>query len=1143
MSVGAYQPFDTLVDILYRRAQQHPEALAYRFLPTGELAEPAVTRSYGELAERARAIGARLQAEARPGDRVLLLYPPGLDYLEGFFGCLSAGVVPVPAYPPDLSRIERSMPRLSAILSDCQCQLVLTTRALHAVAESLFPLSPQLAALRWLATDDLPAVAAGDWRAPAIRADDLAFLQYTSGSTGDPKGVMLTHRNLLANLRLMQEVVQLGAELNMVLWLPPYHDMGLIGGLLQTLYTGGRCTFFSPLDFLARPVRWLRAISHYRANISPAPNFAFELCARKVREADKVGLDLRSWIIAPNGAEPIRAETLERFQDAFQSCGFVPQAHAPGYGLAEATLVVSAAMRGSGMRATVFDEAALSRGRAEVAPVGRRLVSCGAVRGGQRVLIVDPQTRSALGEDAVGEIWIQGDCVATGYWDKPAVNAEIFGARLADSGEGPWLRSGDLGFLHAGELYIAGRRKDLLILRGRNHYPQDLEVTAERAQAGIRPGCVAAFAIERAGEESLGLAAELDGRARPAVDAVVAALCEAMAAAHDVAVAAIWLVAPGGLPKTSSGKLQRYACRELAESGALDVLHHWERPRLPPAAAQDDEPAEGGGRTGDGAPSGPPVPRPASPVLREPAAAAAAADPDEAELRQLLIDWLVRELKVPPATLSASAQFGQLGVDSVAAVSLLNALEQRLGRKLSTSLIWNHPTVGELARYLAASAGAEPSALQLDVQPVAPRAEYPLSFTEEYLLTLIEHQPRQEAYNLFVPLRIVGPLDAAALEAAWGALIQRQDNLRTAFLRRDGTPVRRVLDAVPFHLEQEDLSALPADSRDAAVLRACAALRHVHFDLARPPLLSVRLIRLAAEESLVLISISHLVSDAWGLGVMRRELEALYQAALGGEARPLPALTLRAADFAVATEAAFRELRARGRAAFPPYPAEDFRFPYDYPLPPSPSIEGRFRIFPIDEAMTARLESAGQAHGFSPAMACLVAFQSALHRLTRREQVMFAVVQGNRRVQAMRDVVAHVVYSEMFCGDVRGAPPYLSLLDQARRFTLEERIPQQIRTLLAAPPAMRILFNFQNFAAADRGAPSRFTLARELNVFPYLFDSYDLLLQIFPMGTSLFCNAVYRSEVIRAETIESIIKLFGQALTELATDPRSRFAL
>lgn len=1109
MSVSGREHFVTLIDLLQHRAQRQPEALAYRFLPSGDIAESPLTRTYGELAERAGLIGARLAAEAQPGDNVLVLYPPGLDYLEGFFGCLAGGVVAVPAYPPDLTRIERSMPRLTSILSDCRCRIILTTRALYAVAESLFALYPQLAALRWLTTDDLPTGAAAGWRAPETHADDLAFLQYTSGSTGDPKGVMLTHRNLLDNLQLMQQVVQQGADLNMVLWLPPYHDMGLIGGLLQTLYTGGRCTFFSPLDFLARPARWLRAISHYRANISPAPNFAFELCARKVSAEDKVGLDLRSWVIAPNGAEPIRAETLERFSDAFGRCGFAASAHSPGYGLAEATLVVTARPLGSGMRAVAFDPAALAQGRAQVSAAGRRLVSCGSVRGQQRVRVVDPGTRRPLEDGAVGELWIQGPSVAPGYWNKPEVNAEIFGARLADSGEGPFLRSGDLGFFHEGELYIAGRRKDLLILRGRNQYPQDIELTVERAHPGIRPGCVAAFAIERRGEESLGLLAELDPRANPPVDAVVAAVCEAVAAAHDVAVSALWLVAPGSIAKTSSGKLQRAACRELAERGALDTRHHW-------------EPSQ--------------VPAPAPPTTE-------AADPAAAALQQFLTEWLARELKVPPAAITASTQLAQLGVDSVASVSLMHALEQRLGRKLSTSLAFSHPTVGELARHLCQPAAAESSPLQIDVKPILGREEYPLSFTEGYLFELIERQPRQEAYNLFLPLRVAGPLDAEALAAAWAALLQRHDNLRTAFSRRDGRLVRRVLAAVPFALEQVELSSLSAESRDAAVRRACAELRHRHFDLAKPPLLAVRLLRLAAQESLVLISISHLVTDAWGLGVMRRDLDALYEAACSGGVASLPALTLRAADFAVATEAAFRELLAVGQAAFPPYPAEDFRFPYDHPLPPSPSIEGKFRIFPVDEAATARLQRTGQAHGFSLSMACLVAFQGALHRLTQKEQVMFAVVQGNRRLQALREVVAHVVYSEMFCGDVRGAPSYLSLLGHARQFTLQERIPQQLRTLLAAPPAMRILFNFHNFAAGERGTASRFTLARELNIFPYLWDSYDLLLQIFPLGTSIFCNAVYRSEVIEATTIEAVVKLFCQSLEELAGDPASAFTI
>ncbi|HET9212138.1 MAG TPA: proline iminopeptidase-family hydrolase, partial [Thermoanaerobaculia bacterium] len=451
----------TLIDLLRARAGEKGGAPLYTFLADGEAEE--ATLSYGGLDRRARAIGARLQQAGAAGERALLLYPPGLDFIAAFFGCLYAGAVAVPAYPP---RAGRTQPRLRAIAGDARPRLVLTTAAIAAKAAELSEQIPELAGAEWIATESLDSSAAERWTPPSLGPGTLAFLQYTSGSTAAPKGVMVTHANLLHNERLIGAAFGMDEESVVVGWLPLYHDMGLIGNVLQPLHAGGRCVLMSPVAFLQRPMRWLEAVSRYRGTVSGGPNFAYELCLRKAAPEALSRLDLSSWRVAYNGAEPVRASTLERFAEAFAPCGFRAEALYPCYGLAEATLFVTG---GHGAR------------------VEKERVSCGSAW--QRIVTVDPETGEERPE---GEVWISGPSVARGYWENEEATARDFHAFLP-TGEGPFLRTGDLGFLSGGELYVTGRLKDLIILRGRNHYPQDVELTAERSHPDLHPGGGAAF--------------------------------------------------------------------------------------------------------------------------------------------------------------------------------------------------------------------------------------------------------------------------------------------------------------------------------------------------------------------------------------------------------------------------------------------------------------------------------------------------------------------------------------------------------------------------------------------------------------------------------------------------------------------------
>lgn len=573
--------FKTLVDLLQNRAIQNYGQVGYSFLIDGET--ETVNLTYRQLEQRSRAIAAYLQSVCPQGEVALLLYQPGLEYITAFFGCLYAGVIAVPAYPP---RPNRSLERIQTIIRDSKAKIALTTKSIISSLEPCTSEAPELDNLGWLATDQIPENFAEKWLEPHINEDTLAFLQYTSGSTATPKGVMITHKNLLHNSGLIHQYFGHSPQSKAVIWLPPYHDMGLIGGILQPLYGGFPVILMSPLMFLQSPVRWLQAISQYQATTSGGPNFAYDLCVRKIKPEQIQTLDLSSWEVAFNGAEPISSKVLESFSNTFAVCGFRQKAFYPCYGMAEATLIISGGNKLSLPVETKVSAKALEKNQVVLVypkEGTKTLVGCGQSLPDQQIQIVHPEKLTLCAEGEVGEIWVSGPSIARGYWHKPEETKQTFAAYLAKAPrKEPFMRTGDLGFLEAGELFVTGRLKDVIIINGRNHYPQDIEWTVEQSHHLIRPSCTASFSVEVEGEERLIVVAEVERNFRqflrgsqnltPNSQELVKSIQRFVSRNHDLQIYQILLLKPGAIPKTSSGKVQRYACREGFLAGTLKIF-------------------------------------------------------------------------------------------------------------------------------------------------------------------------------------------------------------------------------------------------------------------------------------------------------------------------------------------------------------------------------------------------------------------------------------------------------------------------------------------------------------------------------------------------------------------------------------------
>ena len=1017
--MDAFELPRTLVQSLQQRAAQTPDQVALRFL--AESAEHSVVLSYRDLDQRARTIAAALQANAGLGERAVLLFPSGPDYVAAFFGCLYAGVIAVPAYPPESTR-RHHQERLLSIISDAEPRLLLTIASL---SEGLAQIEN---APTVLSVDTLEAQQADQWVEPDLKADDIAFLQYTSGSTALPKGVQVSHGNLVANELLIRR--GFGIDLNpddvIVSWLPLYHDMGLIGGLLQPIFSGVPCVLMSPAYFLGRPLRWLEAISEYGGTISGGPDFAYRLCSERVSESALERLDLSRWRVAYSGSEPIRLDTLERFAEKFAACGFTPNNFFASYGLAEATLFVAGGSRGRGIPALRVDEQALAANRAEPGQ-GPAIMSCGTSQPDHAVLIADPHTLTELPDQCVGELWAAGPSIAHGYWRNPEASAKTFVQHAGRT----WLRTGDLGFIRDGEVYITGRLKDLLIVRGHNLYPQDIEQTIEREVEVVRKGRVAAFAVNDQGLEGIGIAAEISRSVQKILppEALIKAIRQAVAEACQQAPSVVVLLNPGALPKTSSGKVQRAACALRHADGSLDSY------------------AQFPGQQG-----------PASEVALE------------SDLQQQIAAIWCEQLQL--AQVAGDDHFFLLGGNSITATQVVARLRESLGLELNLRLLFEAPT---LAAFAAAVAHLQQDGgvAQGAIHALSRQEDLPQSLAQNRLWITWQLDPHSSAYTIPGALHLRGELDEDALRHSFQQLIKRHEALRTRFYERDGQAFQRVEASADFELPLIDLSDLPHAEREARAQQVREDLARSPFDLEKGPLLRVTLVRLDDEEHQLLVTLHHIIADGWSLNILIDEFSRLYAAAAQGQSLELPPLALQYADYGswqrqwLAEGEGQRQLTYWKAQLGDEHPA--LNLATDHPRAAQHRHSAARHSVRLDARLSAAIRQTAQAHDSTPFMLLLATFQTLLYRYSGQRDIRIGVPNANRPRQETQGLIGFFINTLVLRAELDGRLPFNQLLAATRDTTLAAQAHQDLpfEQLLEAFPQAReqglfqVMFNHQ----------------------------------------------------------------------------------
>jgi amino acid adenylation domain-containing protein len=1043
-------PCPDLPNLLRLRARELGDSPAYVFL--GNDLEATHVLSYAGLHGSGEAIAQKLRALSRPGDRVLLSFNNDMDAVQLFWGCILAGVVPIPAPAPDAQQGRGSEARLSSIATDAGVALALThaSHIEHGMA--------QIPDLEW---HSLPSLLAIEHEPdPFIWADgveamaDIAYLQYTSGSTSAPRGVEITHENVLAQCHALMSGLHTHRVKGLI-WLPWFHDYGLVHGLIQPLYSSGTSFLMSTAQFLLRPLRWLEAIEKHAVTHSGAPDFAYLACVKALARTPGWPTRLDSWQLASCGAEPVRATTLRAFTEAFAPCGFNSAALAPSYGLAEAVLAVTVHDAHSPLRQVALDGMALESHQIEMsatgAPGAKTFVGCGPALPGFQLRIVDPITREPCAADRMGEVWVSGSSVARGYWGQRETSAELFEASLSAEKDATrrYLRTGDLGFMHAGELFVAGRLKDMILVNGRNLYPQDLEQTAEAAHSGIRQGSAIAISVDQGHKEMPVMLLECSRRPSPAtVREMIESVQKQVGIDHQLELHDVIALRTGTLPRTSSGKPMRAATLRLYVQGALEPL------RL---TAQ--------------APSFRPSPQPS--------------EPDEPLINALIQIWsdvLMHD------GIEADSGFFDLGGDSLLATQLVTRVRSRLGVELPISAVFQSPTVRGLARMVVDAQGTPLRPTAAPVQsategenPRGPGTQVALSFSQERMWFMHELAPQGSAYNVPLAIHLHGVLDMAALTGAFERVVQRHEILRTRFLKSSETVVGEVMPPSLPLIEEVHLEQVKGLSAQELLHIQLARAASEPFRLDQCPLFRTQVIHIGANETVLLMVMHHIISDQWSFAELGRELAAHYSAIMMGEEVALPPLPIQYADYASWHRAWFEDDRRQTEMTYWRQRLEGLELlplNTDFPQPLTQTFRGAALRLPLDPEHIDTLRRLGAAHEASLSMVLIAALNVLLLRHTGKSDIGIGVPIANRHHLASENLIGTFVNTLVFRTDLGGDPDFRTVLSRVREVSLEAFAHQDmpfellVRELAAKPdgnrqPLFNVMFNMVNAQVRD----------------------------------------------------------------------------
>ncbi len=1137
----------TLPELLSWRASVQTDRRAFTYLTeSGE--EHAIT--YGELNRQARSFAARLQDRNAHGERALLLYQPGLEYVGAFFGCLYAGVVPVPAYPP---RMNGNLGRLQSVAQDAGAKFALTSAAIHQGIERRFAEAAWLQELSWLVMERSLGSARDDsWQLPELKGDQLAFLQYTSGSTSQPKGVMLTHNNLLSNLEMIERSFGTTAEDRGVVWLPPYHDMGLIGGILQPLYTGYQMTLMAPVDFIQKPLRWLETISRLQATVSGGPNFAYELCLRKITPEQRDRLDLSHWKIAFSGAEPVRSETLDQFSHYFGKSGFRSEAFYPCYGLAEGTLFVTGGAQEEAPIVQTLRGDMLEQNQAVTAIDGqegnRTLVSSGRpALSRQQVVIVDAKELTACADDHVGEIWVSGPSVAHGYWGRPDQTEETFQAYLADTGEGPFLRTGDLGFIRDGELYVTGRLKDLLIIRGRNYYPQDIEFCVQECHPAVKNSNGAVFAVEEDGEERLVIVQEIERQYRKGDhEEVVRKIRQAVAEQFQLQAYAVILIKPASIAKTSSGKVQRHACKQRFLDGTLQAVY-----------ASQLGSSQGSSSTGEASNSDTATDK----LTRDRLMSMSEAERSGA-LQAHLLRITAQVLKVSPVQIEFDQPINAFGLDSLMAVELKNEIEENFGVDLSPVDFLEGANLATLTAKVMEQMGEREVSGNTEAGELLPsvaKQEFPLTHGQRALWFLQRLAPDHTMFNLSRAVALEAELDLATFRTALGGVIERHPLLRATIVEKEGEPVQQVQAQVEPHLMIENAGSWSEEQ----LQKRLQAEANRPFDLQQGPLLRVHLFVRADRASVLLLTIHHLVIDFWSFNVM---LDEMWRAYADLKRAKLPVFTATRGSFADYVAEQSRMLAAAKGERLWSYWQQQLgdaqtvlSLPTDRPRPAVQTYNGSSHTFRLSEALTRQLKSLAKEQGVTMYVLLMAAFQTLLHRYSGQTDILVGSPTACRPSARYAETVGYFVNPVAVRGNFAEQPTFGELLHQMRHAVLGALEHQEYPLSLLVErlqlprnpsysPLFQVMFTFQKSHVLDEQgltgvamgeAGTRLTVAGlDMRTVPLAQHStqMDLWLTMGEVEGELSGSFEFNTDLFERSTIERMIGHFQTLLMSASQD-------